>query len=63
MRAANPSADYKELARQIGDRWKNLSEEDKRVRIPLWPVFHVVVSYRLILFAVLIVSHGLKQES
>jgi len=30
MRAANPSADYKELARQIGDRWKNLSEEDKR---------------------------------
>ncbi|EFP87574.2 hypothetical protein PGTUg99_036282 [Puccinia graminis f. sp. tritici] len=30
MRAANPTADYKELARQIGDRWKNLSEEAKR---------------------------------
>lgn len=30
MRAANPTADYKELARQIGDRWKNLSEDDKR---------------------------------
>lgn len=30
MRAANPTADYKELARQIGDRWKNLSDEAKR---------------------------------
>ncbi|KAI9608073.1 hypothetical protein H4Q26_005527 [Puccinia striiformis f. sp. tritici PST-130] len=30
MRAANPTADYKELARQIGDRWKNLSDDAKR---------------------------------
>lgn len=30
MRAANPTADYKELARQIGDRWKSLDEEAKK---------------------------------
>lgn len=35
MRAANPTVDYKELARQIGDRWKSLSEDAKRVRLQL----------------------------
>lgn len=32
MRSANPDLEYKEVTKQIGERWKGLSEDEKRVR-------------------------------
>jgi hypothetical protein len=67
MRAANPTADYKELARQIGDRWKNLSDEAKRVSPPTTETFVYVLELCLLKSITLLrfshFSPGRKQES